>query len=63
MFLLSALHYGYSKFIDLLMEKDKKYTDREVIFKMAMYGISILLCFLIMYNMQYIVLALISIGK
>lgn len=33
MFILSILHYGYDKFIGLLIEdkKDKKYTDKDVI--------------------------------
>ena len=63
MFILSALHYGYSEFIDLLMEKDKKYTDNDVIIKMIMFGILLFLCFLIMYYIPSIALAIMSIGK
>ena len=63
MFLLNFLHHGYSQFVDLLMEKDKKYTDKDIIFKMTMFGIILFLAFLSTYNMQYIVLALMSIGK
>lgn len=42
MFILIALNYGYNRFIDLLMEgkdKDKKYTDKDVIIKMIVFGI------------------------
>lgn len=63
MFLLNLLHHGYSQFVDLLMEKDKKYTDKDVILKMTMFGIILFLALLSTYNMQYIVLALMSIGK
>ena len=63
MFLLNLLYHGYSQFVDLLMEKDKKYTDKDVIFKMTMFGIILFLALLSTYNMQYIVLALMSIGK
>lgn len=63
MFLLNLLHYGYSKFMDSLMEKDKKYTDKDVIIKMIMFGIILFLALLSTYDMQYIVLALMSIGK
>lgn len=45
MFLLSALAYGYNWFIGLLMENDKKYTDKDVIIRMTIYGIILLLCF------------------
>lgn len=63
MFLLNLLYHGYSQFVDLLMEKDKKYTDKDVILKMTMFGIILFLALLSTYNMQYIVLALMSIGK
>lgn len=61
MFLLSALAYGYNWFIGLLMENDKKYTDKDVIIRMTIYGIILLLCFLSAYYIPYIVYVLISI--
>lgn len=65
MFILSILHYGYDKFIGLLMEdkKDKKYTDKDVIIKMAIYGIILFLSIISAYYIPYIVLVLMSIGK
>jgi len=65
MFILSILHYGYDKFIGLLMEdkKDKKYTDKDVIIKMAIYGIILFLSILIMYYIPYIALILVSMSK
>lgn len=63
MFLLNLLHYGYSKFIDLLMENDKEYTDRDVTLKMIMFGIILFLSILIMYYIPYIAYVLISMRK
>lgn len=63
MFLLNLLHYGYSKFIDLLMENDKEYTDRDVTLKMIMFGIILFLSIISTYYIPYIVLVLMSIGK
>ena len=65
MFILSILHYGYDKFIGLFMEdkKDKKYTDKDVIIKMAIYGIILFLSILIMYYIPYIAYVLISMRK
>lgn len=66
MFILSILHYGYDKFIDLLMEekiKNKKYTDKDVIIRMIMYGIILSLCLLSMYYIPYIALILVSMSK
>lgn len=65
MFILSILHYGYDKFIGLLMEdkKDKKYTDKDVIIKMEIYGIILFLSILIMYYIPYIAYVLISMRK
>lgn len=65
MFILIALNYGYNRFIDLLMEdkKDKKYTDKDVIIKMAIYGIILFLSILTMYYIPYILLVLMSVSK
>lgn len=65
MFILIALNYGYNRFIGLLMEdkKDKKYTDKDVIIKMAIYGIILFLSILIMYYIPYIAYVLISMRK
>lgn len=66
MFILIALNYGYNRFIDLLMEgkdKDKKYTDKDVIIKMAIYGIILFLSILIMYYIPYIAYVLMSMSK
>lgn len=66
MFILIALNYGYNRFIDLLMEgkdKNKKYTDKDVIIRMVMYGIILFLCLLSMYYIPYISLILVSMSK
>lgn len=66
MFILIALNYGYNWFIDLLMEgkdKNKKYTDKDVIIRMIMYGIILSLCLLSTHYMPYIALILVSISK
>lgn len=69
MFILIALNYGYNRFIDLLMEggggkdKNKKYTDKDVIIRMVMYGIILSLCLLSMYYIPYIALILVSMSK
>lgn len=66
MFILIALNYGYNRFIDLLMEgkdENKKYTDKDVIIKMAIYGIILFLSILIMYYIPYITYALMSMSK
>ncbi len=63
MFLLNLLHYGYSKFIDLLTENDKEYTDRDVTLKMIMFGIILFLSIISTYYIPYIVLVSMSIGK
>ena len=66
MFILIALNYGYNRFIDLLMEekiKNKKYTDKDVIIRMIMYGIILFLSILIMYYIPYIALILVSMSK
>lgn len=66
MFILIALNYGYNRFIDLLMEgkdKNKKYTDKDVIIRMIMYGIILSLCLLSMYYIPYIALILVSMSK
>jgi hypothetical protein len=66
MFILSILYYGYNRFIDLLMEgkdKNKKYTDKDVIIRMVMYGIILFLCILSMYYIPYIALILVSMSK
>lgn len=65
MFILSILYYGYDKFVDLLMkdEKDKKYTDKDVIIKMIVFGIILFLSIISAYYMPYILLVLISMSK
>lgn len=66
MFILIALNYGYNRFIDLLMEekiKNKKYTDKDVIIRMIMYGIILFLSILIMYYIPYIAYVLMSMRK
>lgn len=63
MLLLNLLYYGYSKFIDSLMRKDKKYTDKDIIIRMIMYGIILSLCLLSMYYIPYIALILVSMSK
>jgi hypothetical protein len=65
MFILSILYYGYDKFVDLLMkdEKDKKYTDKDVIIKMIVFGIILFLSIISAYYIPYILLVLISMSK
>ena len=65
MFILSILYYGYDKFVDLLMkdEKDKKYTDKDVIIKMIVFGIILFLSIISMHYMPYIALILVSMSK
>ena len=65
MFILSILYYGYDKFVDLLMkdEKDKKYTDKDVIIKMIVFGIIIFLSIISAYYIPYILLVLMSMSK
>lgn len=63
MFLLSALVYGYNWFISLLMGNDKKYTDKDAIIKMIMFGIILFLSIISTYYIPYILLILMSIGK
>lgn len=66
MFILIALNYGYNRFIDLLMEgkdKNKKYTDKDVIIRMIMYGIILFLSILIMYYIPYIAYVSMSMRK
>lgn len=63
MFLLNLLHYGYSKFIDLLTENDKEYTDRDVTLKMIMFGIILFLSIISTYYIPYIVLVSMSMRK
>ena len=65
MFLLSAIAYGYNRFIDLLMgdDKDKEYTDKDVIIKMTIFGIILFLSIISAYYTPYVLLVLISISK
>lgn len=65
MFILSILYYGYDKFVDLLMKdkKDKKYTDKDVIIKMIMFGIILFLSIISAYYIPYILLVLMSMSK
>lgn len=65
MFILSILHYGYDKFVGLLMgnKKNKKYTDKDVIIKMIMFGIILFLSIISTYYIPYILLVLMSVSK
>jgi len=65
MFILSILYYGYDQFVDLLMkdEKDKKYTDKDVIIKMIVFGIILFLSIISAYYIPYILLVLMSMSK
>lgn len=66
MFILIALNYGYNRFIDLLMkgkDENKKYTDKDGIIRMIMYGIILFLSILIMYYIPYIAYVLMSMRK
>lgn len=66
MFILIALNYGYNRFIDLLMEgkdKNKKYTDKDVIIKMIVFGIILFLSIISAYYIPYILLVLMSMSK
>ena len=66
MFILIALNYGYNQFIDLLMkgkDKNKKYTDKDVIIRMIMYGIILSFMSISMYYIPYIALILVSMSK
>lgn len=63
MFLLNILHHSYSRFVDLLMEKDKKYTDKDVIIKMIIFGIILFLSIISTYYIPYILLVLMSVSK
>lgn len=65
MFILIALNYGYNRFIDLLMkdEKDKKYTDKDVIIKIIVFGIILFLSIISAYYIPYILLVLVSMSK
>lgn len=66
MFILSILYHGYNRFIDLLMEgkdENKKYTDKDVIIKMIVFGIILFLSIISAYYIPYILLVLMSISK
>lgn len=65
MFILSILHYGYDKFVGLLMEnkKNKKYTDKDVIIQMIIFGVVLILTYISTYYIPYVVLILMSISK
>lgn len=63
MFLLNILHHSYSRFVGLLMEKDKKYTDKDVIIKMIIFGIILFLSIISTYYIPYILLVLMSVSK
>lgn len=64
MFIFCILYYGYDQFIHLLIgDKNKKYTDKDVIIRMIMYGIILSLCLLSMYYIPYIALILVSMSK
>lgn len=66
MFILRIIHHGYNKLIGFMMEgkdKNKKYTDKDVIIRMIMYGIILSLCLLSTHYMPYIALILVSMSK
>ena len=65
MFILSILHYGYDKFVGLLMEnkKNKKYTDKDVIILMIILGIILILTYISTYYIPYALLILMSMSK
>ena len=63
MFILSILHCSYNWFINLLMERDKKYTDKDVILKMIIFGIILFLSIISTYYISYILLVLMSVSK
>lgn len=64
MFIFCILYYGYDKFVDLLIkDENKKYTDKDVIIRMIMYGIILSLGLLSMYYIPYIALILVSMSK
>lgn len=46
-----------------MKDENKKYTDKDVIIKMAIYGIILFLSILIMYYIPYIAYVLISMRK
>ena len=63
MFIYSILTSGYNRFIGILMGDNKKYTDKDVILKMVVFGIILLLSFLSTYYIPYIILILMLISK
>lgn len=64
MFIYHILTSGYKRFIDLLVGNNKKYTNKDVILKMTMFGIILLLLsFLSTYYIPYTILILMSISK
>lgn len=65
MFILSILHYGYDKFVGLLMEnkKNKKYTDKDVIIQMIILGVILILTYISTYYIPYALLILMSMSK
>ena len=58
MFILSILHYGYNKFVGLLMEnkKNKKYTDKDVIIQMIILGVILILTYISIYYIPYLLI-------
>lgn len=58
MFILSILHYGYNKFVGLLMEnkKNKKYTDKDVIIQMIILGVILILTYISTYYIPYLLI-------
>lgn len=64
MFIFCILYYGYDQFIHLLIgNKDKKYTDKDIIIQMIILGIVLILSYLSMYYIPYIALILVSMSK
>lgn len=64
MFILSILYYGYDQFIHLLIgNKDKKYTDKDIIIQMIILGTVLILSYLSTYYIPYVILILMSMSK
>lgn len=64
MFIFCILYYGYDQFIHLLIgNKDKKYTDKDIIIQMIILGIVLILSYLSMYYIPYIAYVLMSMSK
>lgn len=64
MFIFYILTSGYNWFVDLLIgNKDKKYTDKDVIVQMIILGVVLILIYLSTYYIPYVLLILMSMSK